>query len=70
MNGATVTSGAFVGSPGAYSVAGVGNYDGDSYSDILLRNTSTGDVGMWLMNGPTITSGGFVGPLSLGYEIR
>lgn len=56
--------------PGAYSVAGVGNYDGDTHSDILLRNQATGDVGMWLMNGTAITSGSFVGALSPSFEIR
>jgi hypothetical protein len=44
--------------------------DGDTHSDILLSNASTGDVGTWIMNGSTISSGGFVGPLPLSFEIR
>ncbi|MBF0563827.1 MAG: VCBS repeat-containing protein, partial [Nitrospirae bacterium] len=37
----------------------VSDFDGTGNSDILLRNSSTGDVAIWLMNGTTIKSGGY-----------
>ena len=39
----------------AWSVAGIGDFDGDNKSDILLRN-SNGTLGDWSMNGSTIDS--------------
>jgi len=33
------------------------DFDGDGKSDILWRNTATGDSSIWLMNGATIASG-------------
>jgi hypothetical protein len=32
-------------------IAGVGDLDGNGKADLIWRNTSTGDVGGWLMNG-------------------
>jgi hypothetical protein len=60
MNGAMVTSGAFLGAAGSSTVAGVGDFDGDGKSDILLRD-SAGDLGIWFIIGNTVTSGAFVG---------
>ena len=34
------------------------DFNGNGYSDILLRNSSTGAVAMWTMNGTTITNSG------------
>ncbi len=62
MNGSTVVSSADVTSNGAavapgasWSVAGVGDFNGDGYSDILWRNSS-GEIVDWQMNGTTIQS--------------
>ncbi len=62
MNGATITSNAVVGLSGiavkpdaSWSVAGVGDFDGDSRSDILWRN-SDGTLVTWFMNGANIQS--------------
>jgi isocitrate dehydrogenase len=66
MNGPVITSGAFVGSPGGYTVAAVRDYNGDGKADILLHDM-TGSLGMWIMNGPVITSGSFVGTPGANY---
>ena len=43
-------------SPGAsWSVAGIGDFNGDGDADVLWRNTN-GSLAMWLMDGSTITS--------------
>jgi hypothetical protein len=39
--------------PGTWSIAGVGDFNGDGYSDILWHDTS-GDVAIWEMNGTSI----------------
>ncbi|KJU82724.1 secreted protein containing DUF1566 [Candidatus Magnetobacterium bavaricum] len=36
------------------------DFDGDGYSDVLWRNTTTGDVFIWLMKGTNITGGDYV----------
>jgi ELWxxDGT repeat protein len=64
MNGSTITSGADVTSNGttvrpdaSWSVAGIGDFNGDGNRDILWRDTS-GEVAIWTMNGTAITGGG------------
>jgi ELWxxDGT repeat protein len=70
MNGGTIMSSSAVTAGGAavtpdasWSVAGVGDFNGDNRRDILWRNAS-GEVTAWFMNGATIsgsadlTSGG------------
>jgi ELWxxDGT repeat protein len=64
MNGSTIVSSAAVTSGGAtinpdasWSVAGIGDFDGDGRKDGLWRNSS-GEVSIWLMNGSRITSSG------------
>jgi hypothetical protein len=40
------------GSSTAYSVVGIGDYNGDNVSDILFRNSATGDTGFYeIING-------------------
>jgi uncharacterized protein (DUF2141 family) len=68
MNGPVIASGAFVGSPGAYTVGGIGDFNGDGKADILLRD-SGGNLGMWIMNGPVIASGAFVGSPGGSYTV-
>ncbi len=43
-----------------WQVVGAGDFNGDGKSDILWRNTSTGEVYMMLMEGATIASQGLV----------
>ncbi len=67
MNGTTIAS---QGTPGTVTpssgwvIAGVGDFDGDGKADVLWRNSTTGDVYLWLMNGTTIASQGDVGVVS------
>jgi hypothetical protein len=43
-----------------WSVAGVGDFDGDGKDDILWRNSSTGENYIYLMNGTAIAGEGFI----------
>ncbi|HMH19810.1 MAG TPA: FG-GAP-like repeat-containing protein, partial [Burkholderiales bacterium] len=60
MNGATLlsNSGVFatVSDPN-WSIAGVGDLNGDGKSDILWHNSATGENAIWFMNGGSIASG-------------
>ena len=62
MNGATIAAaqaltyqGNPVGLPSGWSVAGVGDFNGDRMADVLLSNTN-GTFVDWTMNGSTITA--------------
>ncbi|MBF0292065.1 MAG: VCBS repeat-containing protein [Nitrospinae bacterium] len=62
MNGAVRASGAYTSvQPGPYTtttgwhVQGVGDFNGDWKSDVLLRYAGTGQTFIWLMNGATVT---------------
>jgi ELWxxDGT repeat protein len=66
MNGAAIassgvlTSGGVAVKPDAtWSIAGIGDFNGDQSADILWRN-SNGTLAIWLMNNTTITSGGAI----------
>ncbi len=63
MNGASISqsnsatyNGSTVTPDSSWSVAGVGDFDGDGHADLLWQQSSSGSVMEWLMNGNTITS--------------
>jgi hypothetical protein len=42
-------------------VIATGDFNGDGKSDIVLQNSTTSDIAVWLMNGMTITGGSVIG---------
>ncbi len=63
MNGSAILSSGMVTAAGSavmpdasWSVAGIGDFDGDGRSDVLWRNSS-GEVAGWLMNGSMVAAG-------------
>lgn len=65
MNGSTITGSGDAKSGGAaaipdgnWTVAGIGDFNGDGKSDVVWRNTASGEVALWQMNGSTITGSG------------
>ncbi len=74
MSGAVISSSAIVTSAGAavrpdasWNIAGVGDFDGNTRSDILWRNGS-GELVAWLMNGAAISASGDI--TSSGFAVR
>jgi hypothetical protein len=63
MNNAVVSqssaityNGGAVAPDSSWTVAGVGDFDGDGHVDVLWRQAATGLLAEWLMNGSTITA--------------
>jgi hypothetical protein len=62
MKGTTQTGGGSLGIVStAWSIVGGSDFNGDGKADILWRNSSAGEVYLWLMNGTTIASQGSLG---------
>ncbi len=60
MNGATLLSSGAVFATVSdlnWSIAGVADLDGDGKSDILWRNSTTGENTLWFMDGASLSSG-------------
>ncbi len=63
---------AIISSPAASSIVTVPNppdFDGDGKQDFLWRNTSSGQVGVWLMNGSTAKATVAIGTAPLSWVI-
>jgi hypothetical protein len=72
MNGATIAGGGSPGSVGAgspWQIVDHGDFNGNGKSDILWRNSATGDVSIWLMNGTTFSGGGSPGSAPTTWQI-
>ena len=55
--------------PNPDSFAGPGDFNGDCKGDILWRNSTTGQLALWLMNGTTIASSAYL-PAVSGWNIQ
>jgi hypothetical protein len=53
--------------PAAWQFAGIGDYNGDGVSDVLWRNTATGEVDTWLVNDGHKVGGGAIGEVSTAW---
>ena len=63
MNGTTIASQTavqYVAPSSGWVIEGVGDFNDDGTADILWRNTSSGEVYVWLINGAAVTSQGGV----------
>jgi kumamolisin len=61
-----------ISSAGALTIVTVPNppdFNGDGKQDLLWRDTSTGQVGVWLMNGSTATAAVVIGSPALNWNI-
>ena len=53
----------------SWIVAGVGDFDGDGRSDILWRNTATGDNYIYFMNGLQIANEGYIRKVDQNWSV-
>jgi probable HAF family extracellular repeat protein len=49
-----------------WSIAGTGDFNGDGTTDILLYNSNTSQIGVWLMQNGQLTVGANIGALGVG----
>ena len=55
--------------PNPVAFGAPGDFNGDCRSDILWRNTSTGETDMWLMNGTGITGAANLGTIATNWTL-
>ena len=70
MNGTTIASQGDLGViTSDWVIQGTGDYNGDGKADILWRNSTSGDVYIWLMNGISIANQGGLGDITSDWAI-
>jgi FG-GAP repeat len=71
MNGATVSSSGGFGPlpPSTWTLAAVGDFNGDGKSDLLWRDTS-GNTAVWYMNGTAVSSTSSVGNIPPNWTVQ
>ena len=71
LNGASIIDS---GSPGAaaspWTIAGTGDFNDDSKSDILWYNTASGQVLEWLLDGASTIGGGSPGAAPSPWQLQ
>jgi uncharacterized repeat protein (TIGR01451 family) len=68
--GTAIAVGTVVSTPGsAWKVIASGDFNSDGKADLVLQNSSTGDVAEYLMNGTAITSAGLVGSPGTSWKV-
>jgi hypothetical protein len=69
MNGTTVSKAIDFGTvPLTWTIAGIGDFDGNGSEDILWRDNA-GNIGIWLMNGTSIYQTLVLGNVSLNWSV-
>jgi hypothetical protein len=64
-----MTGGAVLGSvSSAWQFAGIGNFTGTGTSDILWRNTATGEVDIWLITNDQIVGRNAISAASTAWQ--
>jgi hypothetical protein len=70
MDGTSVTSSVGLGTLSTdWRLIGTADFNGDGSSDLLWRNTMTGQISVWLISGVTVTASLNVGTVSLDWHI-
>ena len=52
-----------------WTIAGLGDFDGDGKADLVWRHTASGVVAVWLMNGGAVTSTLGLGTVPVAWTI-
>ena len=55
--------------PPTWSIAQIGDYNGDGMSDLFWRDTS-GNTAMWFMNGTTVASTAGMGNIPTNWTVQ
>jgi hypothetical protein len=70
MNGLTLVGGGLLGNASNdWSVASLGDLNGNARADILWRHSS-GALAVWLVDGTTVTGTGVIGGPSNGWTLQ